>query len=78
MIGKILKYMRNDKNYKQEEIASILNIKSNTLSQYENNNRQATFETIEKIAQYCDYEIIFRNKKTKEEINISNINRKEL
>ena len=78
MIRKILKYMRNDKNYKQEEIASILSIKSNTLSQYENNNRQATFETIEKIAQYCDYEIIFRNKKTKEEINISNINRKEL
>lgn len=77
MIGKVLKYMRNSNNSKQEEIALKINIKSNTLSQYENNNRQATFETIEKIASNCGFEIVFRNIKTKKEINVNDIDRKE-
>lgn len=76
MIGKILKYMRKSKDLKQKEIADMLRFKCNTLSQYENNNRQATFDTIEKIANYCGFEVIFRNKKTNEEINSSNIDKK--
>ena len=34
------------------------------------------YEIIEKIANNCDYEIIFRNKITKEEISTKNIERK--
>ena len=53
MINKALKYMRLKNNYKQDQMAKVLNIKSNTYCQYETSARQPTFETIEKIANYC-------------------------
>ncbi len=78
MIGKVLKYMRIQKGFKQRQLAKILNIAQTTLSGYETKYSNPTFEFIEKIANNCDYEIIFRNKNTKEEITTKNIERKEL
>ena len=76
MIGKILKTMRNKKNFKQSELAIMTNIPQNTISQYENEKIQPTFEIIEKIANACDFKIEF---KCKDEILTSkNINRKEI
>ena len=46
------------------------------ISQYENNNRQATFDVIEKIANYCEFEIVFRDTKSKEEYTLKDIDRK--
>ena len=76
MIGKILKYMRVQKKLNQIELAQSLNIAQTTLSGYETKYSNPTFEMIEKIANSCDYEIVFRNKKTKEEITTNNIERK--
>ena len=78
MIGKILKYMRNYKGLSQYQLAQILNLSQQNLSRYEKNQRIISFELIEQIATNCDYEIIFRNKKTKEEIKSSNIERKDI
>lgn len=76
MINKILKYMRIQKKLNQTQLAKLLNIAQTTLSGYETKYSNPTYEIIEKIANICDYEIIFRNKRTKEEITTSNIERK--
>ena len=78
MIGKILKYIRKENNLTQKQLAQNLNIAQTTLSGYETKYSNPTFEEIEKIANNCNYEIVFRNKHTKEEITTDNISRKEI
>ncbi len=75
MIGKMLKIMRKEKGFTQEQLAKIINIAQTTLSGYETKYSNPTFEIIEKIANNCDYEIIFRSKKTKTEYKTKNIER---
>ena len=76
MINYALKYMRIKNNIKQEELAKKLNVKSNTISQYETSNRQPTFETIEKIADICDYDIYFIDRKTNKKFKCNELIRK--
>lgn len=76
MIGKVIKYMRNQCNLSQEKISLMTNIGRTTLSDYEREKTDINFENFEKIAKLCDYEIIFRNKKTKEEFKAKDIERK--
>ncbi len=78
MIGKILKTLRHEKNLSQEELASLAFIGRSTLSDYERMKTDINFETIERIANICDYEIIFRNKKTQKILTTKNIERKEI
>ena len=78
MIGKLLKIIRTDKGLKQSEFAEKLNIAQTTLSGYETNYSNPRFEIIEEFADNCDYEIIFRNKKTKKEITTKSIKRKDV
>ena len=78
MIGKLLKIIRTDKGLKQSELAEKLNIAQTTLSGYETNYSNPKFEIIEEFANNCDYEIVFRNKKTKEEIITDSIKRKDV
>lgn len=78
MIGKMLKFMRKEKELKQSELIKILNIGQSTLSDYENNKISIDFDTIEKIATICDYEVIFRNKKTKKEFKVKDLERKDI
>lgn len=75
MISDILKYLRKSKKLKQSEVASIANIAVSTISGYETNYSQPTFEMIEKIANICGYDIIFRNRKTEYEVTSKNIDR---
>ncbi len=75
MISDILKYLRKSKKLKQSEVASIANIAVSTISGYETNYSQPTFEMIEKIADICGYDIIFRNRKTEYEVTSKNIDR---
>ncbi len=74
----MLKYMRSQKNLSQNEISKIIGVARNTVSQYETETIQPTFDTIEKIANVCDYKIYFENKKTKEKFEVKNIMRKDL
>ena len=75
MISDILKYLRKSKKLKQSEVASTANIAVSTISGYETNYSQPTFEMIEKIANICGYDIIFRNRKTEYEVTSKNIDR---
>lgn len=75
MISDILKYLRKSKKLKQSEVASIANIAVSTISGYETNYSQPTFEMIEKIADICGYDIIFKNRKTEYEVTSKNIDR---
>ncbi len=62
MIGKVLKYMRNECGFKQIELAKRIGVGNSTISQYETENRQAPFDLIEKIANECGYKIYFESK----------------
>lgn len=76
MIGKILRTMRRNKKLKQSDLTKITGIPQNTLSQYETGHVQPTFETIEKIANACGFEISFTNGKSV--YTSKNIDREEL
>ena len=75
MISDILKHLRKSKKLKQSEVASTANIAVSTISGYETNYSQPTFEMIEKIADICGYDIIFRDRKTEYEVTSKNIDR---
>ena len=75
MISDILKYLRKSKKLKQSEVSSTANIAISTISGYKTNYSLPTFEMIEKIADICGYDIIFRNRKTEYEVSTKNIDR---
>ncbi len=77
MIGKILRKMRLDNNFSQNELAKKLLVTQTTLSGWERSYRQPTFESIEKIANYCNYSIIFKNNITNEIIDSKTILRND-
>ena len=78
MIGKALKYMRIKRDYKQENLAKILNVGQTTLSGWERGFREPTFEKIEEIAKICNFTIVFKDNKTNEEITLNSLKRKDI
>ncbi len=79
MIGKIIKTMRRESKLTQEELSKKTYIGRSTLSDYEREKTDINFENIEKIANACNYKVIFVNKKDNTQILSSeNINRKEI
>ncbi len=79
MVGKIIRTMRRENNFSQEELANKVYIGRTTLSDYEREKTDINFDNLEKIANTCGYEIFFINKKDKNKMLTSkNINRKEI
>ena len=78
MIGRTLKYMRKNKKLKQDVLAKQIGISQQNLSRYENEQRIISFDTIEKIANTCGYEIYFINSKTKEKFKVEDLKRKDI
>lgn len=78
MIGKALKYMRKERQLSQEDLSQILSVNQTTLSGWERNYREPTFNTIEKIAKICNYEIIFKNKINDDFFTIKDLERKDV
>ena len=76
MIGKALKYMRQTNNISQEKLSLLTNIGRTTISDYEREKTDINFENIERIANICGFEIVFRNKQTKEEFQVKQVERK--
>lgn len=74
MIGNLLRELRERKGLTQVELAEILNISQTTLSGYETNHSNPNFDMIEKIANECDYEIVFRKQKNRPELTVESIN----
>lgn len=65
MFGKMIRFMRFQKQLKQTELADKLGIASSTLAHYESEYRSITLETANDIAELCDFEIAFIDKKHK-------------
>ncbi|MEA5008226.1 helix-turn-helix domain-containing protein [Clostridium tyrobutyricum] len=76
MFGDRLKKLRQSKHLKQNDLAKNLGIGRTTLSNYELNNRQPDFDTLEKIANYfnvsIDYLVGRSNYKTFDEYVFNN------
>ena len=79
MIGKIIKTMRKENNLSQECLASKALLGRTTLSDYEREKTDINFDTLEKIANICNYEILFVHKNDSNKIlTTKNIKNKEL
>ena len=78
MIGNVLRYMRRKNNYKQSQISKITGVARNTVSQYETETIQPTFEMIERIAHECGYRVFFESFDGKDRFQSKDISRKEV
>ena len=54
-----IKELRELNNIQQKELASILEISPNALSQYENNKREPSIDTVSKIADFFNVSVDF-------------------
>lgn len=57
--GERLKALRNSKKLKQEELAQKINISKSAIGMYERNEREPSFEIVEKIASFFEVSIDF-------------------
>ena len=70
--------MKKNKKLKQDVLTKQIGISQQNLSRYENEQRIISFDTIEQIANKCDYEIYFINKKTKDKFKANDLTRKDI
>lgn len=74
-VGERLRHLRNSKKLKQEELAKIISISKSAIGMYERNEREPSFEIVEKLANFfnvsIDYLLTGKNKKT--DTNNSNL-----
>lgn len=62
MYGKVIRFMRLSRRLEQIEVARLIGCSNCTLAHYESDYRALTFENLMRIANACDYEILFRDK----------------
>lgn len=68
MLGQRLKQMRIAAGFSQAVLAENLGIAQNTLSGYETGSSMPNYDMVEKIALFCDFEIVFVDKNSMEKI----------
>ena len=78
MIGHTLKYIRSKKGITQKEISELIGVARNTVSQYETETIQPTFEMIEKIANKCGYKLYFENEEDGKKFEVKDLERKDI
>ena len=69
-IGRMLKYMRKSAGISQEDLAKVLNVAPTTLSGYETEYSKVNFETVQVIANICEFDIIMVDKNSDEKFKI--------
>ncbi len=52
-----IRYLREDNDYKQKQLAEYLNVSQNTYSQYENGVIELTAPTLVKLADFYDVSV---------------------
>lgn len=57
--GERLRILRNSKKLKQEDLAQKINISKSAVGMYERNEREPSFEILEKISNYFEVSIDF-------------------
>ena len=71
--------MRRENNLSQEDLANKVFLGRTTLSDYEREKTDINFDSLEKIANACGYDILFVNQKDKnKKKKKKNIERKEI
>ncbi len=75
MIGRILRNIRKINKQTQEQIGKKLNLAENTISNYETEYSNPTFDTILKFVNVCDFDIQFVDKKTKKVYTIKELSK---
>lgn len=68
MLGKRIKQMRTAAGFSQVELSKKLGISQNTLSGYETDSSMPNYDMVEKIATFCEFDIIFLDKNSSETI----------
>ena len=68
MLGKRIKQMRIAAGFNQVTLAESLGIAQNTLSGYETDSSMPNYNMVEKIAAFCEFEIVFFDKNSAEAI----------
>ena len=68
MLGERIKKMRMAAGFSQTFLSDKLGIAQNTLSGYETGYSMPNFDMVEKIALLCEFEIVFVDKNSTEEI----------
>lgn len=69
MIDKIVKYMRKEAGLEQKELAEKIGFASSTISGYEIGLKDPKYSTVEKIAEACEFEIVFIDKNSGQPID---------
>lgn len=49
-LGERLKKLRDDRELEQKDVANMIGVRNNTLSQYESNDRKPDYDTLQKLA----------------------------
>ena len=75
MIGRILRNIRKINKKNQKQIGKELNLAENTISNYETEYSNPTFDTILKFVNVCDFDIQFVDKKTKKVYTIKELSK---
>ena len=75
MIGMILRNIRKIKGLKQSDVASELRLAGNTISNYETEYSNPTFDTVYKFIDVCNFDIQFVDKDTKEIYKIDDLSK---
>ena len=75
MIGTILRNIRKIRGLTQAQIGKKLNLAENTISNYETEYSNPTFNTIKKIVDVCDFDIQFIDKKNKKVYSIKELSK---
>ncbi len=78
MIGNIIKNMRVSKGLSQKELGEQLNMSDTTISSYERENSQPDFKTIVKIANKCDYDIVFIDRKRNIKMTVDDMSKEDV
>lgn len=76
MVGRMLRSIRRKKNLKQNDIADKLNVTANTISNYETEASNISFETAVKYIHECNFEIQFIDKENNKIYKLETISKK--
>ena len=61
-LTQLIRYMREASGFSQKDLANRLGIAQTTLSGYETGYSEPNFTLIQKIAEICDFDILFLDK----------------